>query len=198
LNEEREELDPDSPAPDFFRAAWLFYLVLAVSGVIWLGFTRGDIHLAAFFSLETWPRDLAFGALAATTLIVLWALGRRFVPAMRELEATIRQAIGPIDHSESLVLAIVSGFSEELFFRGAMLGSWGPWISTLLFGLVHSGPGVASRYWIAFALIAGSGFAWLTLETGNLAAAMLAHILVNAIHLWRLTSQRIAMEATES
>lgn len=172
-------------AGEFFRAAWIFYLLLAVGGVVWLGLSRGALEWAAFIG-SSWPRDLLLGSAAAVVLVAAWRLGRRFYPAMRELERQIAAVIGPVERGEVLVLALLSGFAEELFFRGAMLGSWGPWVSTVLFGLMHSGRGWSFACWTLFALLAGGLFAALTVLTGNLLAAIVAHVLVNAINLGRL------------
>lgn len=184
-------------AGDFYRAAWIFYLVLAIGGVVWLGFARGDIELAAFFA-PSWPRDLLAGSAAALLLIGLWRMARRWLPAMALLEARIAAAIGRVDRMEVLVLALLSGFAEELFFRGAMLAAWGPWVSTALFAVVHGGRGAAFRYWILFALIAGGLFAALTLWTGNLLAAIWAHVLVNAVNLSRLARRETEERAPDA
>ncbi len=179
--------DAESPAAgEFYRAAWLFYLVLAVGGVIWLGVARGALAWSAFVSPATWPRDLLAGSVAAGLLILLWRTARRFLPPMALLEERIAVAIGRVEPGEVLVLALLSGFAEELFFRGAMLEAWGPYVSTVLFAVVHGGRGAAFRYWILFALIAGALFATLTLYTTNLLAAIWGHVLVNAVNLSRL------------
>ena len=190
MNETPENPEGESQAGDFFKAAWLFYLILAVAGVIWLGLHRGDIELAAFFGRATWPRDAGLGLLSGAFLIGSWEGGRRIFPAMAELESLIGAAIGPIERGQVLVLALLSGFAEELFFRGAVLSSWGPVIATLLFALVHSGPGKAFRWWTLFALFAGGLFAGLTVFTGNLLAAIVGHVLVNSVNLWRLTEDK--------
>jgi membrane protease YdiL (CAAX protease family) len=188
LSETPEAVPPAPKAGEFFRAAWIFYLLLAIAGVVWLGLSRGTLDWAAFVG-KAWPRDLLLGTAAAAVLVAAWRLGRRFSPAMRDLEAQIAGVIGPVETGEVLVLALLSGFAEELFFRGAMLGSWGPWISTALFGLMHSGRGWAFACWTLFALAAGGLFAALTVLTGNLLAAILAHVLVNAINLGRLANR---------
>ena len=190
-----EPLPEEEAAGDFFKAAWLFYLVLAVAGLIWLGVQRGQLDLAFFLNLETWPRDIGFGLIAGTGLIFLWRLGRRFAAGMRELENLIAQAIGPVDRDQTIVLAIISGFAEELFFRGAMQQSWGPWVTTTIFALVHTSRGKAYRWWTLFALLAGGLFAALTHVTGNLTAAIVGHVLVNGVNLRFLLEKRAAEEA---
>lgn len=187
-NDEREPEPALKSAGDFFRAAWIFYLLLAVGGVIWLGLGQGELRLADFVGRDTWPRDLALGGAAAGLLLGVWELGRRSFASMRELEGQTAAAIGPIERGEVLVLALVSGFAEELFFRGAMLAAWGPWVSAPLFALMHSGRGRAFRSWTLFALIAAGIFSGLVLLTGNLLAAIWAHVLVNAVNLWRFTA----------
>lgn len=195
MSDEPSEPRADRPAAgDFFRAAWIFYLVLAVAGVVWMGLAQEKLEWAAFVG-PGWPRDLLWGGAAAVLLIAAWRLGRRYFMAMAELERQIAAAIGPIDRAEVLVLALLSGFAEELFFRGAMLGSWGPWISTLLFALMHSGRGWSFGFWTLFALLAGGLFAALTVLTGNLLAAIFAHVLVNAINLGRLASDAASRRA---
>lgn len=185
-----EQVPEEEAAGDFFKAAWIFYLVLAIAGVIWLGFKRGNLDLAIFLSSSTWLRDLALGLASGGALIVLWRMGRRFSAGMRELEGLIAQAVGPVERDQTIVLAIISGFAEELFFRGAMQQSWGPWVTTAIFALVHTSRGKAYRWWTLFALLAGGSFAYLTHTTGNLTAAIVGHIFVNAVNLRLLLEKR--------
>lgn len=87
-------------------------------------------------------------------------------------------------------MALLSGFAEELLFRGAIQGSLGIWVATILFALLHSGPGGSFRLWPVFALVAGALFGALVLWRGNLLAAIVAHAVVNAINLGRLAATR--------
>ena len=81
---------------------------------------------------------------------------------------------------------MLSGFAEELFFRGAVQGSWGFVWATLLFALMHTGPDPAFRLWTLFALLAGALFGGLMLWRGNLLAPVTAHFVVNAVNLRRI------------
>ncbi len=106
---------------------------------------------------------------------------------MRIVESTLAEYLGALDAPMVISLAIISGFSEELFFRGAVQTSFGWIAATILFALVHSGPHRAFRWWTLFALVAGLLFSGLTLVRGNLMAAILGHITVNGINLWLLS-----------
>ncbi len=96
--------------------------------------------------------------------------------------------LGPLTASEAFGLALLSGFAEELFFRGAVQGQWGFVPATILFALLHSGPGRAFRFWTLFAALAGLLFGGLMVWRGNLLAPVLGHFLVNGVNLRRLAA----------
>ena len=186
---------PD-PSPDtlsgsqFYRVAWVFYLVLAIGGALWVGGREGRaIPLALFVDPSGWWVDLGLGLGAGALLLALWQLGLRLVPSASSLESKLGELLRGVETPEVVALALLSGFAEELFFRGAVQGAWGWPLATLLFALLHVGPGTAFRSWTAFAAIAGLLFAGLMEWRQNLLAAVVAHALVNAINLARLTRQ---------
>jgi membrane protease YdiL (CAAX protease family) len=186
---------PD-PSPDtlsgsqFYRVAWVFYLVRALGGALWVGGREGRaIPLALFVDPSGWWVDLGLGLGAGALLLALWQLGLRLVPSASSLESKLGELLRGVETPEVVALALLSGFAEELFFRGAVQGAWGWPLATLLFALLHVSPGTAFRSWTAFAAIAGLLFAGLMEWRQNLLAAVVAHALVNAINLARLTRQ---------
>ncbi len=180
------ESEGPSDRVGIYRLAWTFYLVLAIAGVVWIGISQGSIPFALFVDTANWWFDLGLGLGAGLGLVALWDAGRRFVPAMRELEKALAKQIGPLDPSEALALALISGFSEELFFRGAVQTSWGWGWAAVIFTLMHSGPGRVFRWWTLFAFAAALVFGGLTLYRGTILAAVVAHAVVNSINLRRL------------
>ncbi|HZF13446.1 MAG TPA: CPBP family intramembrane glutamic endopeptidase [Thermoanaerobaculia bacterium] len=174
--------------------AWTFYLVLALAGGLWIGFARGVIPLALFVDRQSFALDLAIGVGAGLLLVGIWRLGRRILPAAEELESALARVLGGISTSEAVALALLSGFAEEIFFRGAVQGSVGFLPATLLFALLHSGPGRAFRLWTVFAAVAGLLFGGLMLWRGNLLAPFAGHFVVNAINL-RSLSRRLGESA---
>lgn len=169
-----------------YRAAWFFYLALAVAGVVWIGVREGRIELGLFFDPIGWWLDLALGLGSGLLLLGLWWLGRRFLASVVELEGQIREALQSITPGEAVSLALVSGFAEELFFRGAMQASWGWTWAVVVFAFLHAHPRSFFGIWMIYALIAGTIFAQLTLLRGNVAAAVVAHVFVNTLQLHRL------------
>jgi membrane protease YdiL (CAAX protease family) len=178
-----------------YRFAWGLYLFLALAGAIWIGFQKGVIPLSLFLDTRRWWLDLGLGLGAGLLLLGLWAAAERIFPLARDLEAKLSQALGPLSGSEAFALALLSGFAEELFFRGAVQGTLGLAGATILFGLLHSGPGKELRLWTLFALLAGGVLGLLMVWRGNLLGPVAGHFLVNAINLRRLADR--AKESTE-
>jgi membrane protease YdiL (CAAX protease family) len=178
----------ERPTPRFYSLAWSFYLLLALAGILWIGW-RGDLGWHTFADPAAWWRDLAAGVTSGGVLVGLWALAARTLAAAREVEDHIAGLLGRIERDEIFALALISGVAEELFFRGGVQGSWGWLWATALFAALHSGPGRAFRLWTLFALVAGVVFAGLTLWTGNLLAAIVAHGTVNGVNLHRLAKR---------
>jgi hypothetical protein len=180
-----EDIRPS--AARLYRVAWAVYLLLAIAGAVWLGLSGGGLTLARFLDPATWWLDLLWGLGAGGALLGLWLAGRTLLPMARELERTIASLLDGLSPPDALALALISGFAEELFFRGAVQGSWGIVAATLLFALLHTGPGRPFLLWTLFALVAGALFGVLALQRGNLLAPITAHVLVNAVNLSRLT-----------
>jgi len=186
-----------------YRLAWGLYLVMAVGGVVWIGMRRGVIPWSLFFDVRTWWLDLLLGSGAALLLLGTWLGAERTVPLARDLDRQIMAALGPIQRGEAVALAVLSGFAEELFFRGAVQGAFWWLPATLAFAVLHSGPGKAFRLWTLFAAVAGLIFAGLAVWRGNLLAPIVGHFLVNAVNLGRLArghgdSGRLAQSQPES
>jgi hypothetical protein len=160
--------------------------VLAIAGAVWMGLSGDGLALARFVDPRTWWADLLWGLGAGAALLALWLAGRRLLPIARELERAIAALLDGLSLPDALALALISGFAEELFFRGAVQGSWGIVAATVLFALLHTGPGRPFLLWTLFALVAGAAFGGLVLLRGNLLAPVVAHVLVNAVNLSRL------------
>lgn len=155
---------------------------------MWIGSRERVIPLTLFVDPGGWWIDLGLGVGSAAVLLGLWWLLGRRLAAGRELERRIAELLGPLARDEAIALAVLSGVAEELFFRGAVQGSWGWLWATALFAVLHTGPGLSFRLWTLFAVVAGGLFGGLVLWRGNLLAPVVAHVLVNAVNLSRLAA----------
>jgi membrane protease YdiL (CAAX protease family) len=91
---------------------------------------------------------------------------------------------GPLTEVEILGIALVSAIGEEFFFRGAMQDAWGMWWTAIVFGLLHTGPGLVLWGVVAFSL--GLLFS-LMIDFGlGLLSVTVAHALINNISLRRM------------
>jgi membrane protease YdiL (CAAX protease family) len=173
-----------------YRLGWVIYLLMAVAGILWIGIRLdGPIPLSLFLDRGRWWLDLLVGVGSGLLLLGIWWGAERLFPLARQLGDQLAAALGPLTASEAFALALISGFSEELFFRGAVQGQWGWLPATVLFAVLHSGPGRAFRVWTLFAVLAGGLFGGLMLWRGNLLAPVVGHFLVNGVNLRRLASR---------
>ena len=88
------------------------------------------------------------------------------------------------------LLALASGFAEELLFRGALWPHLGLAGTSLLFGLVHMLPRRALALYPVFAALVGVVFGLVRSGTGSVVAAMVAHAVVNGLNLTWLELRR--------
>jgi uncharacterized protein len=186
---------PVAKGPNLYRTAWFFYLALALVGAIWLSFQQDPVGPAIVWRLlgpPTWWLELPLGLAAGGLLLGLWQLLHRLLPQARELEDALAELVRGLPAGDMLALALVSGFAEELFFRGAVQGAWGPLVATVLFAALHPGPGRSFWVWMLFAAVAGALFAAIVVWRGNLLAAITGHVLVNAVNLRRMARRRSA------
>ena len=132
---------------------------------------------------------LAFGL----AVIALFRFLERRMEWLPMLHEEFRGILGRPTAKELLLLAALSAIGEEIFFRGAMLDAWGPWISSLVFALLHVPPRRELWPWTVSAGLLGLILGGLTLATGNLGAACVAHFAINLINLAYITRRTPAI-----
>lgn len=175
-----------------FQTAAVFYFLLALGGVVWIGLERGSLSLELFFEPRQLAGDLALGVASALFLLALWHGARQVFGSVGDLERKIRSLLLGVTPAEALALALISGFTEEFFFRGAVQSSFGWLWATLIFAAMHTGRERGFGLWTGFALIAGGIFAGLTVWRGTLLPAIVGHTVVNGVQLLRLAREAAA------
>jgi membrane protease YdiL (CAAX protease family) len=190
-------LQPSSPKPTATRAQVVasFYVALALAGFLWHAISQGDNDcwrapgVSDTALLWTPLIGVAFGLLVVLAFRVL----ERHWAWLPNLHREFGSILGRPSGGELLLLAAASAIGEEIFFRGAMLDAWGPWLSSLVFALLHVPPRRDLWAWTASAGLLGLCLAALTLWTGNLGAAVAAHFVINLINLAYVTRRAPAI-----
>jgi membrane protease YdiL (CAAX protease family) len=128
--------------------------------------------------------DLKIGLLFSIPLFVInfifFGIRTKQIPILDQFLKFRDRVVYPLakmmDIPTALIVSILAGFGEELFFRGVLLTETGIIISSLLFSVLHFGfqvkifPLVALLYFLI-----GCYFAWLCQYTGSLWPAIIAH-----------------------
>lgn len=171
------------------RRALLFYAAMLGLALLWrVGLQRESLLIASAGDTIHWLRDPLLGLAAGA--LVIW--GSAELTARTQMGETLArilaEALGPLRLRDCLVLALSSGVAEEALFRGALQPEVGLVWASLLFALAHLVPRRALLPWTGFALVAGFVLGGLYAATGNLVAPIVAHVVVNAVNLRRISS----------
>jgi CAAX protease family protein len=174
----------------FVRWAAVGYGLLAAVALLWNGWAgRPWAYLDADAAARgvRWGRDLGVGLASAAAVIALsqvLTVRTRWGAALAD---ELAAALGSLTLRDCAVLAALSGFAEEVFFRGALQPRLGWLGASVVFGLAHVAPRRSLWPWTGFALLAGGLLGALFAATGNLAAPVAAHVAINAVNLRLLT-----------
>jgi membrane protease YdiL (CAAX protease family) len=190
-------IEQRSPKPSPARASVVasFYLGLGLVGFLWhaVAEENNDVWRTA----DTTVLELLWTPLLGLALGLLVVVGFRVLERRQKwlpaLHREFRSILGRPSGSELLLLAAASSLGEEIFFRGAMLDAWGPWVSSLVFALLHVPPRRELWPWTVSAGLLGLALAGLTTLTGNLGPAVVAHFVINFINLAYITRRAPAI-----
>jgi len=173
-----------------YRAAWLFYLVLGLGGVVGLAAQGRPIGLQLLVDPASWWIDLAAGAVSGALLLAGWLVARWRLEPARELESIMLRLLGRVSREEMVALALISAIAEEVAFRGALQHAIGWLGAAALFALLHAGPRRPFLLWSAFALVGGLAFGWIVVVRQALLGPIVGHLVVNLVQLHRLAGTR--------
>lgn len=121
---------------------------------------------------------------------MLSLIGSRVFRFMRVLEEEFRHLLGKLSFTEILIIALVSGWAEETFFRGALQPLLGLTITSFIFGLLHFPMNQKFVPWTLFATGMGFLLGVLYIRTGTVITPIIVHTLVNLVNLLRITAQK--------
>ena len=93
-----------------------------------------------------------------------------------------------------VLIALASGFCEEVFYRGVLQNQFGILIASIVFGLCHFA-GKRYLFYAIWAALAGALFGYMIILTGSLWPPILAHITNNFVSLTYLRYRHKTDEA---
>ncbi len=153
--------------------------VIGILGMMW----RDSLDRLFPEDLLTCIHQVTLGIFGGIALIALSRLGERYFASVASLTRGFAEMLGSFSVRDSLIVALVSGIGEEVFFRGLLQDWIGIWWSSLLFALLHIGPDRRFVSWPILAFMASLVLAGLYEHSGNVVAPVVAHALVNFVNL---------------
>ncbi len=189
----REEDGPSRPPGGIVRMGLFFYGAMGIAALLWRMATPGDsiLYPSVEAAAQAWSLPAALGAGVAAGLVAIGVSEAltRWTTLGRALSDLLAESIGPMGRADAWLLALASGLAEEMFFRGALQPKVGLLLASILFGAAHFMPRRELVLWSGFAVLIGLGLGLLYEWTGNLAAPVAAHVLVNGVNLPRLAGR---------
>ncbi len=168
--------------------AALFYgLMATVAAAIWYAI-HGTLPFRVGDAAQPLAVCVGLGAGVGLAVVALSRVLDRSFAWSRRLSGLLGEMLGGMTPAKAAVLALSSAIGEEVLFRGVLLPTIGVVASSLVFGMLHVGPTREYLPWTVMAVIMGFGFAGLTVWTGNIAAAVIAHLTINYFNILALPS----------
>jgi membrane protease YdiL (CAAX protease family) len=193
--EDLEENESDSPQRErdpqsFVWTALIFYGVMGCAALVWRMIVPGEsiLHPEGGSAREAWGllSALGVGALVGLGAVGVSELLTRYTQLGEGLADLLGESLAGIGRADAVLLALASGIAEEMLFRGALQPSVGIFWASLIFGACHFLPRRELMLWSVYAVAMGFAFGGLFEWTGQLAAPIAAHVVVNGINLPRL------------
>jgi hypothetical protein len=168
--------------------ATIMYGAMAAIGAMVCYYRHGSLVRSLHMNAELIIlfRLLAVACLGAGVLLVSNFLFEELFPSYRNLKWALARLMGGFSVPTAVYLALSSALGEELLFRGAIQAEVGIIITSVIFGMLHLGPGGQVSSWTVWTAMAGLLLGWMYQATGNLWAPILSHFIVNLVGFLRL------------
>jgi uncharacterized protein len=155
---------------------------LFILAVLWIIIRRIPVWSNIRITWEALILGIIAGILILAGGIIFYALDKALFDGIvrKTMETRVYPMFSNINPQGILVVALMSGICEELFFRGVLFTEFGIVVSSVIFGLLHT-PGKKVwplGLWTAFI---GMIMALLYKATGNLFVPMVAHTFNNLV-----------------
>ncbi len=166
---------------NYFKLLCFTQLAIVLIAFIW-GWFRKIFwwNSIVFDKTVVWGAGLAAVLIFFSTILYIFRKYLKFTNIEWIVECLYIPVFGNLKIWQLVVLAVLSGFCEEALFRGVLMKESGPVISSILFGILHTGNKklIFSGIWIT---MMGIALCFSFSNTGNLLVPMTAHFLNNMV-----------------
>lgn len=135
------------------------------------------------FSQMAINSGLAVAAITSIVSFFMFLLSKK-ISIFGELKKMNDEVLAPmlalLNPLDIVFLSLISGFCEEVFFRGLLQAQIGLVATSILFGLFHD-PAFKQKSYVILAMLAGLVFGYLYQQTDSLWAPIVAHSTHNLI-----------------
>lgn len=155
-------------------------LILLVIGGLWMMLRKIPVHIKV--TPEAFLLGIVMGIFVLLSSAIFYYIDSFvFNLKMRKLiENVIYPAFSKVTVPEILLIAVLSGFCEEFFFRGILVPEFGIVIACGIFGFLHT-PSKDAWFLGLWSALVGAFFAIVYLKTGNLFVPIVAHAFNNLV-----------------
>ena len=155
-------------------------VILLIIGGIWM-LIRG-IKVNIDFTPEAFMLGIVMGIIVLFSSAVFYIIDHYFfnLKMKKLIENVIYPAFSKVTVPEILLIAVLSGFCEEFFFRGILVPEMGIIVSCAIFGILHT-PSKDAWFMGLWSTLVGIFFAVLYIKTGNLFVPIVAHAFNNLV-----------------
>ena len=178
--------------------ATIMYGAMAAVGAMVCHYRHDTLRTAFQFTADpvAMGKLFALALLGGGVLLVSNYLFEDLFPSYKNLKFALAKLMGGFSMAAAAYLALTSAVGEELLFRGALQTEIGILVTSVIFGLLHLGPGGQVSSWTVWTGLAGLLLGWMYQSTGSLWPPLISHFIVNLVGFLRLrTLYRAGLEA---
>ena len=176
-------------------------IAMAVTAIIFLAISKGWVYLTGipmvplYWQPEHGAIGVAIGLGVALLSSLIYEIWESYRIAAQEYLEMVLNPLQPID---LIWLGLLPGLSEEMLFRGVALPALGMngialIITSGIFGALHMASAKHLSYTV-WAIAVGMMLGAVTMYTGNLLSAIIAHVLTNSLSgvIWKWKQSKVA------
>lgn len=185
MNKESNKIEENNN--DLKFTALKFYLSFIVISIIWMFLRDGKSFFKKLNLFSNLTDVLSISFIFIFFVVFLSFLLTNFTKWGKESEKFLFKTLGNLNFIDILIMALMSGIAEELFFRGCIQLTcteiWGAgnaiFLTSIIFGLFHPPVDKKLFYFPYMAFFMSLGLGWTLFKTTNILCPIIIHFGIN-------------------